>query len=165
MGGGHGRDFCAVSPVQQHGGQGQALRHGGAGPVQPKEGHILPPDGKAGADALVEQISCQQVVQTGYTEPGLAESGGEGQLLHGALRLFPASLAKGIVLADMIEGGGQRPFPFLFAHHGSAADDRRRVLQGHSLPAQFFVCHILTSVHLGGCPPDKYYFERKVRKI
>ncbi len=165
MGGGHGRDFCAIPPVQQHGGQGQTLRHGGAGPVQPEEGHVLSPDGKAGADTLVEQISRQQVVQTGYTEAGFAEGGGQGQLLHGTLRLFPAPFSKGIVLTDVIEGGGQRTLPFFLAHHGCAADDRRRVLQGHGLPAQFFVCHILTSVCLGGCPPDKYYFERKVRKI
>jgi len=76
VGGGHGCDLCAIPPVQQHGSQGQALRHGGAGPVQPEEGHILSSDGKAGADTLVEQISCQQVIQTGYTEAGLAERGG-----------------------------------------------------------------------------------------
>ena len=57
MGGGHGGGVGGETAVQQQGGQRQALRHSGTGAIQPEEGDVLPPDGEAGANALVEQVA------------------------------------------------------------------------------------------------------------
>ena len=168
MGGGHGRRPHPEAAVQQHGRQRQTLRHGGAGPVQPEKGHVLSPDGKAGADALIEQVPCQQIVQGGHADAGLVQGSGQSQLLHGALRLLPAPLPEGVVLADVVKGGGQGTLPLLLTNHAGAADHRGRMLQDRGMAAQLFVCHKLTSSSAGRNgyrPPVRYYFERKAGKI
>jgi len=141
MGGGHGGGVGGETAVQQQGGQRQALRHSGTGAIQPEEGDVLPPDGEAGANALVEQVAGQNIVQGGGAQPRLVQRGGEGQLLHGGLRLLPGLFPKRIVLIDLVEAVGQRALPFFFPHHIGVARDGGRVGKGDRLPAQLFCGH------------------------
>ena len=63
MGGGHSDNVVRVSATDSHGGQQKAFSHGGAGSVQAEEGDLLLTGGVGGADALVEQIPRQNIVQ------------------------------------------------------------------------------------------------------
>ena len=141
MGGGHGGRQGAEPPVQQHGRQREGLGHGGAGPIQAEKGDVGPPDGKSGADALVEQVPGQDIIQTGGGLSRLLQGGGQGQTLHGALGLLPAGLAEGVIRADLVKGGGQRPLALFFSHHAGKAGDGRRARQSHGLLAPSFAVH------------------------
>ena len=141
MGGGHGGAPLPETAVQHHGGQREAFRHGGAGPVEAEKGDVLPPDGEGGGDALVQKVSGEDIVQRGGGLLGLVQGVLQRHSLHGALGLLKAGLAKGVVLIDEVKRGGQRPFPLLFAHHVGVAGDGGRVCEGHGLPAQFFRGH------------------------
>ena len=115
-GGGHCRPLPKAS-VQSYGGQGQPLPHGGAGPVQAKEGHLLFPGGEGGADALIQKVAGKEPVQGRGCLAHLVQGQGEGLLLHGALRLLPGGLAEGVVPVDIVEGFGQGALPLLLARH------------------------------------------------
>ena len=141
VGGDHHRRPLPEAAVQGHGGQGQTLPHGGAGPVEPEKGDVLPPGGEGGADALVEQVAGKEPVHGGGSLAGLVQRQGEGLLLHGALRLLPGGLPKGVIRADEVEGAGQRALPFLLAHYIGVSGQGGRVGKGHRLTAQFFCCH------------------------
>ena len=56
VGAGEGEGRAQAASVQQKGGQGEALRHGGAGAVEPEIGHSPLLDRESGADALVQKI-------------------------------------------------------------------------------------------------------------
>ena len=70
MGGGHGNYRVRESAAYRHGSQQQAFRHGGAGPVQPKVGYAGVPQGKGGADALVQQITGENHVKIRHSQTG-----------------------------------------------------------------------------------------------
>ena len=78
--------------VDQQGGQHQGLPHGGAGPVQAKKRDVEAPQAKGGADALVQQIPGQDVIQVLGHQPALFQSPLQHPLLHGGLRLLPGVL-------------------------------------------------------------------------
>ena len=138
MGGGQGGHVIAKASVQEHGPQGQALRHGGAGPVQPEERNVLGPEGVGRGDALVEQVPGEDVVQLLGGDPGLFQSVVQGFFLHGGLGLFPAFFPKRIVLPDAVKIGGQRPLAFLLAHRVAEAGDGRRRSKADGLLSDFF---------------------------
>ena len=83
----------------------------------------------------------QRFTQAICSLAGLVQRQGEGLLLHGALRLLPGGLPKGVIRADEVEGAGQRALPFLLAHYIGVSGQGGRVCKGHRLTAQFFCCH------------------------
>ena len=125
MGGGHHPGELGEASVDEHGGQGQPLPHGRAGPVKAEEGHVLAPYGEGGADALVQKVPREEVIQVGGCLPRLVQGGGQGHLLHGGLGFLPALFSEGVVLLNMVEAVGQRAVPFFLAHHVGMADDGR----------------------------------------
>ena len=63
---------------------------------------------------------------------------GEGLLLHGALRLLPGGLPKGVIRADEVEGAGQRALTLLLSYHVGVTGEGRGTGQGDCLAACFF---------------------------
>ena len=106
VGGRHSPSPLAKASVQQHGRQGEALRHCGAGSIEAVEGHVLPPDGEAGTNALVQKVPSEEVIQGGGGLLGLVQRGGQGQLLHGGFGFFPGGFAKSVVLLNEVKGVG-----------------------------------------------------------
>ena len=149
MGGGDGGGILAVPAAEEKGGQGQALSHGGAGPVQAKVGDGGRPGGKGGADALVQQVAGQQNVQVGGVEPRPFEGGVQRQLLHLRLRLFPALFSEGVVLACVVKMAAQGSSTLFVAGGGAVADDDGRTARPEGLAAQFGVFHGKTPLHDG----------------
>ena len=82
--GGH-RRLLAKAAVQHQGGQGEALAHGGAGPIQAEEGQAVLPGGEGGADALVQQVPGKEKVGPGSAGWLLGQSHGQGFGEHGPL--------------------------------------------------------------------------------
>ena len=94
VGGGHGGGQPGEAPVNEQRRQRQALSHGGAGAVQPVEGDMEAPQAEGGADALVQQVPSQHVVQFTGGEATLFQRPAQDPLLHGGFSLFPCLFPK-----------------------------------------------------------------------
>ena len=139
----------APASGEEQGGQGQALPHGGAGPIEAQIGHPRPPGGKGGADALVQQVPRQEKVQLLGLQLGPFQRRLQGHLLHGGLRHLPAGLLEGVVFTGVVKKAAQGAL-FLLAASGAAvahddggtgeliglgrAGHRQRLLQENVLP-------------------------------
>ena len=152
MAGGHGRQPLGESPRNEQGPQGQGFPHGGAGPVEPVKGDVEIPQAEGRADALVEQVPRQHVVQLSRREAPLLQRPAEGDLLHRALRLLPGLLSEKAVLAEIVKISGQGTFPLLLAAHGGVGEDDRRFFQGHRLPPQSFLHGLASKTELRAWP-------------
>ena len=127
------------SAFHQAGGHQQPFCHGGAGPVQPQKGYIGRPQGKGGADALIEQVPAQNTSQLGRGQMGFGEGPLQGHGHHPAFGLFPGLFSKGVVIADIVKIPGQRAFPLLFAHHRGIGQHPGRVLKAIGVPCFFHI--------------------------
>ena len=113
---------------------------------------MLLPGGKGGADALVQQVSGKQPVQSGGTLSQLVQRQSERLFLHGALRLFPGGLPKGIVAVNEIKGLSQRALPLQLSHYIGAGQKGGGMGESHGLLSQLFLahrCHLATRMVLG----------------
>ena len=141
VGRGHGGGIGAVPAGQQQGGQCQTFSHGGAGAVQSQKGDSALPCCERGADALVEQVARQHEVQIHRVQTGPLQCRVQSQLLHGALRLFPALFPELIVFADMVKTAAQRAFRFFAAARGAVPQNGGRVREPKTLLSQFQSVH------------------------
>ena len=114
--------------------QGQGFPHGGARAVEAVEGDPEVPQAKGCADALVEQVAGQDIVQVLRGEGGLLQRLAQRGLLHGALRLLPCFLPEEAVLAQVVEVGAQRAIPLLPAANGGVGEDDAGPRKGDGLP-------------------------------
>ena len=103
MGAGHAGRHPGVAAGDQQAAQGQTLPHGGAGPVQAKKRDVEAPQAKGGADALVQQIPGQDVIQVLGHQPALFQGPLQHPLLHGGLRLLPGVLSEKGVRAQLVK--------------------------------------------------------------
>ena len=81
MGGGECGGPRGIAGVDGCRRQRQGFGHGGAGAVKPEEGDARVPDGKGGADALIQQISGEKHVQIAVLKLRLAACCVERKLL------------------------------------------------------------------------------------
>ena len=126
-------------PSSMHGGQRAGSPPWWSRPRRDRRrGCPAPRTAKGGGDALVQKVPGEDIVQRGGGLLGLVQGVLQRHFLHGALGLFKAGLAKGVVLIDEVKRGGQRPFPLLFAHHVGVAGDGGRGCKGHGLACPVF---------------------------
>ena len=141
VGGGDGGGIGAVPARQQQRRQRKTFAHGGAGAVQTEKGDSVLPRGKGGADTLVEQIACQQVVQIFGVQSCPFQCRIQRQLLHGAFRFLPAFFTEAVVLAGVIKSTSQRPVQFFPPACGAVTDDHGGCSRLIGLFSQLFVFH------------------------
>ena len=63
MGAGHSGHDGGKAAIDKQSRQGQAFAHGGTGTIEAIKGDFEVPKAKGGADALIQQIPCQHIVQ------------------------------------------------------------------------------------------------------
>ena len=141
VGRGHGGRPLGIAAVDHHGCHQQALRHGGAGAVQSQKWHALPPHGKAGADALVQQVAGAEHVQLLRRKKRFLQRPLQRLLLHLAFGLFPSFLAEFGILRDHIEPAGQRTLTLFFAHDAGPGQQRGRCGKAERPLSQPLICH------------------------
>ena len=141
MGGGHGGHPAGKSAVDGHGRQRQGLPHGGAGAVETVKGDVEFPQTEGGADALVQQVSGENIVQIGGGQACLFQRTAQNPLLHGGLRLLPGLFPKEGVLFQFVKIGGQGPLTFHFTADGSEGQHRRRGCKDDGLGAKALMVH------------------------
>ena len=90
MGAGKGQGGIETAAVNEQRRKTQALRHGGAGAVEPQIGNAAILDGESGADALVQQIPAED--ELGRRPARLLRAEIQTAPQHGGLRLLPAVL-------------------------------------------------------------------------
>ena len=140
MGGSLGHHFVRKAAAYYHGGNQQAFRHGGAGPVKPQMGDILIAKTKRRTDALVQQISGQYQVKVRCLHVCLFCQFLKSHLLALLFRLLPGLLAEFGILGGNIKGMGQRPFRFLLPGDAGPGPDHRQLGQGKALLSAFLTC-------------------------
>ena len=121
---------------EQQAPQGQALPHGGAGPVQAEKRNLKVPQAEGGADALVQQVPGQDVVQFRRGQPALFQGPGQGLLLHGGLRLLPGVLSEEGIRAQQVKMLRQGAVGLEFSADVGIGHHAGGPQQGHRLPAQ-----------------------------
>ena len=146
MRGGQGERFSAEAAAHGDPGKQQALGHGRAGAVQSEGRHVVVPHGKAGADALVEQIAYKGGIKVGFLQLGVFQRKAQRGFLHLRFGLFPAFLAEGGVLRGQVEGVAQRPLRLFFARDGSVGENHGRPGKDDALPSAM-VFHLRSSIH------------------
>ena len=115
VGGGEGG-----GPVQKPGGyhqrrQGKSFAHGGTGAVQAVQGDGHVPQGKGGADALVQQVPAEDAVQVLRPEGGLFQCCGQHGGLHGGFGLLVGLFAEIGVGLQPVEKSVQRAAGFVLS--------------------------------------------------
>lgn len=138
MGAGDGGSQPSKAAVNEQRRQGQALPHGGAGAVQPVKRNFEIPQTEGRADALVQQIPRQHIIQILRPQTALFHGLLQGKLLHGGLSLLPAFLPEVGVLIQLVEIGGQGSSGLLLAPNVGKGHHAHRLLQAHGLPSQSF---------------------------
>ena len=94
--------------------------------------------GKGRADALVEQVAGEDIVEPRGRQLRLVAGERKADAQHAAFRLFPAQLTEIGVLRDLIKAVFQRPLPFFFPADGGPAPQRRRFRERDRLFSQAF---------------------------
>ena len=145
VGAGHAGRRPGVTAGEQQAPQGQALPHGGAGPVQAEKRNLKVPQSEGGADALVQQVPGQDVVQFRRGQPALFQGPGQGLLLHGGLRLLPGVLSEEGIRAQQVKMPRQGAVGLEFSADVGVGHHAGGPQQGHRLPAQAFGRHKITS--------------------
>ena len=141
VGGGQGGGPVGVAAVDQQGRQAQALSHGGAGTVEPVEGHPEVPQAEGGADTLVQQISGQDIVQVLRRQLRLLQRSLKDRLLHGGLCFLPGLFPEEGVVADLVKKVRQGALALEFPPNIGKGEDGGGMGQGHGLAAQTLVIH------------------------
>ena len=141
MGAGLGRRPVRDSCGDGQRGQQQALRHGGAGPIEPQVGQPRIAHGKRRTDALVQQVSGEHQIQIKPLDFCLFQQQAQGLLLHGLLRLLPGLLTEKGILAGFVEAMAQRPLALLLPGHTGPGRDHRRLGQKEARPPPLVFCH------------------------
>ena len=118
MRGGHAQGAVCKATGYHGRAQNQTFRHGGTGAVQSQIGQTQSTGGKAGGDALVQQVAPKGAVDAGQGQVGLGQGGFAGQFHHPALGLLPGLFAKAVVPGHMVKAFAQRPLAFLGAYGG-----------------------------------------------
>jgi len=136
--GGEGGGPVGVPPINQQGRKRKTLTHGGAGTVQAVEGDVEVPQTEGGADALIQQITRQNIIQLGGRQMGLVQCPLQYPLLHGGFSLFPSFFAEKWVTAQLVEIGGQRAGTFQLAADVGKGQDGWRLRQGDGSAADAF---------------------------
>ena len=145
MGAGHAGRHPGVAAGDQQAAQGQTLPHGGAGPVQAKKRDVEAPQAKGGADALVQQIPGQDVIQILGHQPALFQGPLQHPLLHGGLRLLPGVLSEKGVRAQLVKVLRQGTVSLELAADVGVGHHAGGLRQPHRLAAQAFGRHKITS--------------------
>ena len=135
MGGGHGRHPVRVAAAHGHRRQQQALGHGGAGPVKPQMGDPGVAQGKAGADALVQQVPGEDQVQIPLLQLRLVQQLFQGQLLHFLFGLLPGLFSEFCVHALDVEAVAQGAFGFLFPGNAGPGGNIHRLPRPEAVAA------------------------------
>ena len=148
MRGGQRERVAAETAADAHGGQKKTLGHCGACAVQPEGRHVAVAHGKAGADALVEQIAYKGGVQRGFRELRFLQSKAEYGFLHLRLGFFPCLLAEARVLRGYVEGVAQRALRLLFAGDRGVGENRGWIGKYDAFFAAVIGFHLQPSVLL-----------------
>ena len=135
MGGSHGNHALCKAAADGHGAQEQALRHGGAGPIQPQKRNAQIPQTKAGADALVQQIAAKQDINVLGLQMGFFQRCLYGQGLHLRFCFLPGGLAEFCIGIQMVKPGMQRTFQFFFPANSGGGQENRTMLKHQGLTA------------------------------
>ena len=146
VGGGHGCGVVGKAAVDEHGGQGQRFAHGGAGAVKPVKGDVELPQAEGGADALVQQVACQNIVDVSGGQLGPFQRSLQHSLLHGGLGLLPAFFSEERVVVDLVKIAAQGPLSLHFAADVGPGEHRGGMVQPHGLAPQSFLRHGITSI-------------------
>ena len=136
VGAGHAGRRPGVAAGDQQAPQGQALPHGGAGPVQAEKRNLEIPQAEGGADALVQQVPGQDVVQFRRGQPALFQGPGQGLLLHGGLGLLPGVLPEEGIRAQQVKMPRQGAVGLEFSADVGIGHHAGGPQQSHRLPAQ-----------------------------
>ena len=153
MGGGQGCGPVGVAAVNQQGRQAQTFPHGGAGAVQPVKGDVEVPQAEGGADALVQQIPRQDIVQVLRRQLRLVKGPLEDGFLHGGLRLLPGLLPEEGVGIDLVKVVRQRALALELPADIGKGENGGGMGQDHGLAAQTLVVHRYATSHLlSFCP-------------
>ena len=141
VGGGDGGAAAGKPAVDQHGRQGQGLPHGGAGAVEAEEGDAEVPQAEGGADALVQQVPGQDIVQVLRFQFRFLQGLPQHRLLHGGLRLLPGLLPEEGVGLQPVEVVRQGALAFKFSPDVGEGQHGGGMGQGHGPAAQAFFIH------------------------
>lgn len=133
---GHGQNPAGHPAGAEGGPQPQGLRHGAAGPEQPRVGDAQLPHGVAGGGALGLQVPRQGQADRVLGGMALLEAEPGRPQLQGPLGGLPVVLAEEVVPAQLVKSAGQGAFALFFAPHRRVGrkDRRRGKKQGVPLP-------------------------------
>ena len=146
VGAGKGGGPAGKAAVDEQRRQGQGFSHGGAGAVEAVEGDAKVPEPKGGTNALVQQVSGQDIIQIGGFQPGPVQRPLKNFLLHGGLAFFPGLFPEKGIIGKFVEISGQRAVSLLPSADVGKGQDRGRMGQGDGAFADTFFVHEDTSI-------------------